>query len=80
MLAGYLGLEDAQGGRFTVLDEETGQPRDQRGTGIGLGFDWTIANNAGLYVRHRWMDFEDRSFPIDTYRGRELTIEIKIFI
>jgi len=80
LLTGYLGLEDAQGGRFTVLSEETGQPRDQRATGIGLGFDWTIANNAGLYIRHRWMDFEDRSFAIDTYRGRELTIELKIFI
>ena len=80
VLASYLGLENARGGRFTVLGEESGLPRDQRAMGIGLGFDWTIARNVGLYVRHRWMDFEDRSFAIDTYRGREVTVELKIFI
>ena len=79
ILAGYLGLENARGGRFTVLSDETGEPRDQRGRGIGLGFDWTLAPNAGLYLRHRWMDFEDRSFPVDTYSGRELTLELKVF-
>ncbi len=80
IVAGYLGLENAQGGRFTALDAESGKPRDQRASGIGLGFDWTIARNVGLYVRHRWMHFEDQSFAIDTYRGRELTVELKIFI
>jgi hypothetical protein len=80
ILAGYFGYENAQGGRFTVLGDESGEPRDQRGTGLGLGFDWTIAPTVGLYVRHRWMHFEDRSFEIDTYDGRELTVELKIFI
>ncbi|MDX1545766.1 MAG: hypothetical protein R3247_02190 [Rhodothermales bacterium] len=80
VLAGYVGLENARGGRFTERSEESGQPRDQRATGLGIGFDWTVAPNAGLYLRHRWMDFEDRSFDLDTYRGRELTIEFKIFI
>ncbi|MDX1419947.1 MAG: hypothetical protein R3181_08270 [Rubricoccaceae bacterium] len=79
ILAGYLGYENARGGQFTALSEETGEPRDQRGLGVGLGVDWTIASNAGLYVRHRWMDFEDRSFPEDTYNGRELTLELKVF-
>nr|AWJ66339.1 hypothetical protein [uncultured bacterium] len=79
LLAGYLGLENARGGQFTVLDEDSGLPRDQYGRGIGVGFDWTIAPNAGLYLRHRWMDFEDRSFAIDTYSGRELTLELKVF-
>ncbi|RMH54289.1 MAG: hypothetical protein D6685_14945 [Bacteroidetes bacterium] len=80
ILTGYLGLENARGGRFTVRDAASGRPRDQHATGLGLGFDWTIAPNAGLYLRHRWMDFEDRSFAVDTYRGRELTLELKIFI
>ena len=62
LLTGYLGIEKANGGRFTEVDETTGQPRDQLATGVGLGFDWTIATGAGLYLRHRWMDFEDRSF------------------
>lgn len=80
IVAGYLGLEKASGGRFTALDSESGLPRDQLAKGFGIGFDWTIASNVGLYVRHRWMDFEDRSFAIDRYRGRELTFELKIFI
>ncbi|MEM1057537.1 MAG: hypothetical protein AAGI52_18625 [Bacteroidota bacterium] len=80
LLAGYLGLENAQGGRFTTLSDETGLPRDQRATGVGIGFDWNVARNAGLYFRHRWMDFEDRAFPVDTYNGREVTLELKVFI
>lgn len=79
ILTGYLGLENARGGRFSDWDMETDLPRDQFGTGIGLGFDWAIAQNAGIYFRHRWMNFEDRSFPLDHYKGREVTIELKIF-
>ena len=79
LLAGYLGLENARGGRFTALDDETGEPRDQVASGVGVGFDWTLAPNAGLYLRHRWMDFEDRSFAEDTYAGVETTLELKIF-
>ncbi|MEM0962497.1 MAG: hypothetical protein AAGK21_08195 [Bacteroidota bacterium] len=79
MLAGYLGIENARGGQFTALSDDTGEPRDQLATGIGVGVDWTLAPNAGLYLRHRWMDFEDRSFLEDTYSGRELTLELKIF-
>ncbi len=79
LLAGYLGIENVRGGRFTDLDEDTGLPRDQRGRGIGVGFDWTLARNAGLYLRHRWMDFEDKAFALDTYSGQETTLELKIF-
>ncbi|MCB0707006.1 MAG: hypothetical protein KDC34_16940 [Saprospiraceae bacterium] len=79
VLTGYLGLENARGGQFTDWDLETQLPRDQHGRGIGVGFDWTIAENAGIYFRHRWMSFEDRSFSLDTYKGREVTIELKTF-
>ncbi|MEM6287322.1 MAG: hypothetical protein AAF845_09200 [Bacteroidota bacterium] len=79
LLTGYLGIENARGGRFTEVDETSGQPRDQVATGVGLGFDWTVATGAGLYLRHRWMDFEDRSFAADTYAGQETTLELKIF-
>lgn len=79
LLTGYLGVENARGGRFTELSETTGEPRDQLATGVGVGFDWSLAPNAGLYLRHRWMDFEDRSFPEDTYAGTETTLELKVF-
>ena len=79
LATGYLGLENARGGRFTTLDAASGLPRDQHARGLGLGFDWTVARNAGLYLRHRWMRFEDRSFAVDTYSGREVTLELKMF-
>jgi len=79
ILTTYVGLEYAQGGTFTEWNDDTLKPLDQRGTGLGAGFDWTIAKNSGLYFRYRWMDFEDRNFALDTYRGREFTIELKTF-
>ena len=79
VLTGYVGVENARGGRFTAASDSTGQPRDQLATGFGLGFDWSLADNAGLYLRHRWMDFEDRSFPEDAYAGQETTLELKVF-
>lgn len=79
ILAGYGGLEMIQGGVHTEFDAESLLPRNQLGTAIGAGFDWTLASNAGLYVRHRWMNFEDRNFSLDHYKGRETTIELKIY-
>jgi len=79
ILTTYAGFEFAQGGTFTAWNTETSKPLDQRGTGLGIGFDWTIAKNSGLYFRYRWMDFEDLNFALDTFRGREFTIELKTF-
>ncbi len=79
ILTGYLGLENARGGPFTEWDPETQLPLDQFGTGIGIGFDWTVSKNTGIFVRHRWMNFEDRSFTLDKYKGREVTVEVKSF-
>ncbi|HKL03214.1 MAG TPA: hypothetical protein VJ911_06040, partial [Cryomorphaceae bacterium] len=79
ILTGYFGIENARGGRDTEWNEETQAPLDQLGTAVGVGFDWMIAENSGLYFRHRWMEFEDRNFSLDRYRGREVTIELKTF-
>lgn len=79
ILTGYAGFENARGGRFTVADAVSGETRDQHARGLGVGFDWSVASNAGLYLRHRWVDFEDRSFAEDTYSGREVTLEFKVF-
>ena len=79
ILTTYLGIENARGGQLTTWDAESQLPLDQLGTGIGLGFDWTVAENTGIYFRHRWMNFEDRSFALDKYKGREVTIEVKTF-
>jgi len=79
VLTGYLGIENARGGQFTDWDLESQLPRDQFATGIGLGFDWMVSESTGIYIRHRWMEFEDRSFALDKYKGREVTVELKTF-
>ncbi|MCI4670310.1 MAG: hypothetical protein MRZ79_19390 [Bacteroidia bacterium] len=79
ILTGYYGLERIKGGVNTELDIESLQPRNQLGQGIGVGFDWTVAENAAFYLRQRWMNFEDRSFALDKYRGNETTLELKVF-
>ena len=79
IFAGYFGVENARGGAFTEWNEETSLPLDQLGTAVGIGFDWQVAPNSGIYVRHRWMRFEDRNFPLDQYRGTELTVELKTY-
>lgn len=79
IFAGYFGIETARGGKFTEYNEETALPLDQLGTAVGIGFDWQVAPNSGIYVRHRWMEFEDRNFPLDTYRGTEITVELKTY-
>ncbi len=86
ILAGYLGLEHIRGGKDTgwgdVFDPEQGilpQPRNQFGRGWAVGFDWNVAENAAFYVRQRFMNFEDKSFSLDKYRGHETTVELKVF-
>jgi hypothetical protein len=79
ILTGYFGIEAARGGRNTEWDAESQLPLNQFGTAVGIGCDWMLAENSGLYIRHRWMEFEDRSFSLDRYRGTETTIELKTF-
>jgi hypothetical protein len=79
ILAGYVGLERIRGGQFTDWDLESALPRDQFGEAYALGFDWTIAEGAGIYLRHRRMRFADRSFSLDQFQGHETTFELKIF-
>lgn len=79
IVTGYFGIENARGGSQTLWNDETQLPLDQLNTAIGVGFDWQLSENSGLYVRHRWMNFEDRNFPDDKFRGTELTVELKTF-
>jgi len=38
-----------------------------------------LGKNARLYLRHRWYTFEDTSFTLDAFKGRELIVELKAF-
>ena len=78
-LNGYAGYERTMCNYDTDIDPETYKPRDQEGWGLGIGFDQSLGRNAGLFVRHRWFAFEDRSFALDQFKGQETLVELKIF-
>lgn len=65
----YLGYERTIGNYQTVVSSETFRPLNQTGWGVGLGLDINISRNAGLYIRHRWVDFEDASFLEDRIKA-----------
>jgi hypothetical protein len=85
ILTGYGGWGFVRGGRFSefLLPFGPDQPRDAVSRGIGVGFDWTVAENAGIYVRHRWIKFDDRSFTADSeiepFTAQATTIELKMY-
>lgn len=78
-LAGYAGYERTMGNYDTDVDVETFRPRDQEGWGLGIGFDQSLGRNAGIFVRHRWFSFQDRSFALDQFKGQETLVELKVF-
>ena len=61
------------------LKQETGKPRNQFGTGFGIGIDYDFASTAGIYFRHRWFDHKDSNFKLDRFKGQESSVELKIF-
>jgi hypothetical protein len=75
----YYGYERTLGNYQTDIDEITGRPRNQTGQGVGFGLDIDMGKNVRFYARHRWYYFEDKSFGLDHFRGRELTLEMKAF-
>jgi hypothetical protein len=79
ILTFYSGWERIIGNYDTRVDLDSKRPLNQSNIGLGMGFDFMIAKNTGLYFRHRWFTFEDRSFAQDNFRGHESTIELKIF-
>jgi hypothetical protein len=75
----YLGYERNIGNYNTALDFDTFKPLDQTGWGIGVGMDINLGRNAGLYLRYRWFYFEDENFALDTFKGQETLVELKVF-
>ena len=79
MLSGYTGIERTLGNYLTDIDEETFRPMNQYGKSFGGGFDVDLGRNARLYIRQRWFSFQDKSFALDQFKGRELLVELKAF-
>ena len=82
----YGGLEFVKGNKYTDttttvtgVDGITGKAREQIGKALGVGLDFTLSNNAALYLRQRWFSFSDKYFKDENFIGNEATIEFKIF-
>lgn len=74
----FYSYQRAQGGEGTATTANGGH-LDQRGHGYGFGLDFDIMKNAGMYVRHRWMEQNDPNFSEDKFKGTETTIELKYY-
>jgi hypothetical protein len=79
VIAQYLGYERAIANYATQVDIESGRPRNQEGIAVGMGFDYMMAKNTAIYLRHRYFRFEDKSYALDKFAGHETTIELKIY-
>ncbi len=79
MWTNYFGYERVIANYETDIDELTRRPRNQTGYGIGTGLDISLGKNAVLVLRHRWFDFEDKSFALDKFNGQETLTELKVF-
>lgn len=78
-ICNYFGFDRIFGGVNTQRDTISNAPKNQLGTSYSVGLDIQLARNTGLYVRHRWMRYQDFSYSLDTYKGMETTVELKIF-
>ena len=74
----YFGYERIIANYMTETDAVTGRPRNQEGWGYALGFDFDLAKNTALYMRHRWYGFFDKSFQYDRWLGQETIVELKV--
>lgn len=78
-LLAFYSLQKTKANEATQHATETQKTLDQKGTGYGLGLDYDFAPNAGIFLRHRWMQHKDKSFILDQFKGQETVVELKIF-
>jgi hypothetical protein len=66
-------------GTVAISERANYKTIDQFGSGHGFGIDYDFASKAGLFIRHRWFNHQDKNFVLDKFRGQETTVELKIF-
>jgi hypothetical protein len=79
VISNYFGLDRMIANTQTELDTISGKPRNQQGFSYAIGLDLQLSKNVGLYLRQRWMNYQDFNFSLDRYKGMESTVELKIF-
>jgi hypothetical protein len=75
----YVSFERIIGNYQTEVNADTRRPKNQKGLSLATGFDLQLSKGVGLYVRERYMEYKDKSFALDRYKGFETTIELKAF-
>ena len=75
----YVGFERILGNYQTEVNADTRRPKNQKGISLATGFDIQLSKGVGLYIRERYMEYNDMSFALDRYKGFETTIELKAF-
>ncbi|MFN8437709.1 MAG: hypothetical protein U0V72_08720 [Cytophagales bacterium] len=78
-LLAFYSVQMAKGNHNTQLSTENGNPVNQKSYGYGGGIDYDFSENAGIFLRHRWMSHKDQSFVLDNFKGQETIVELKIF-
>ncbi|MGC6433420.1 MAG: hypothetical protein ACON4M_04430 [Crocinitomicaceae bacterium] len=79
VLSNYFAFDRIYGGENTELDIVSNKPKNQIGLSYAIGVDISLSKNTGLYIRHRWMDYEDLNYTLDKYKGQETSVELKIY-
>ncbi len=75
----YVSYERIIANYKTQADNVTRRPKNQVGVSVASGLDIELSKGVGLYMRERWMKYEDTSFRNDHYSGFETTVELKMF-
>ena len=81
-LSFYHGIEFVKGNEFTdqeVQADGSLEARNQTGKSWGVGVDYQMNDKTFLYLRQRWFGFDDTSFVGENFKGRHLSVELKIF-
>jgi hypothetical protein len=75
----YVSYERVLANYQTQTDVESRRPKNQVGYAFATGFDIQLSKSVGLYLRHRLMNYRDKSYSKDHYKGQETTVELKAF-
>ena len=75
----YVSYERILANYQTQTDIESRRPKNQVGYAFATGFDIQLSKSVGLYLRHRLMNYRDKSYSKDYYKGQETTVELKAF-
>jgi len=78
VLSNYFGYDRIFANEQTELDVISEKPRNQEGLSYAIGLYIQLSRKTGLYIRKRWMQYQDFNFSLDRHNGMETTVELKI--